>query len=95
VSKRDQVSVPLPAELSYTERLSCGFELCLDGAGHFPDHLNIDVLSNSDFLTHKQIGRLFLTFKKGTTIRDAEELEAAMNRHLKGLCIVHYAGGES
>jgi hypothetical protein len=36
-----------------------------------------------------------LTFKKGTTIQEAEEVEAAMNRHLGGLGIVHLAGGES
>jgi len=79
--------------MSYSEYLSCGFEFREDGHGDV-SHLNIDFLSGTDFLAHKQIGRMFLTFKKGTTSKQAEALEAAMNRHLKALCIVHLAGGE-
>jgi hypothetical protein len=57
--------------------------------------LTPNTLSCDFVLAHRQIGRLFLTFKKGTTIQEAEEVEAAMNRHLGGLGIVHLAGGES
>ena len=77
--------------MSYSEYLSCHFEPCQDGHGN-PSHL--DIVSRAGFLDTKQIARMYFTFRKGTTWQEAEELTAAINRHLQKLCIVHLAGGE-
>jgi hypothetical protein len=75
--------------MPYSEYHSCDFELCLYGHSNVPSHLNIDALSGGQSLVQKGIDRVSLTFKKGTTIPEAEELEQAMTRHLKALRIVY------
>jgi hypothetical protein len=84
----------LEVVMSFPEYLSCRFGLQVDGHGRKPSHMDIEFISKGDSLTRMQIDRLYLTFKDGTTISQAEELEAAMNRCLRGLCIVHSAEGE-
>ena len=80
--------------MSYPEHLSCRFELAWDGHGKL-SHMDVDIVSNADYLDRKQIARMFLTFKKDTTWDEAQQLEAMMNRHLRELCVVHLAGGET
>ncbi len=79
--------------MSYPEYVSCVFELCQDGDGK-PSHIFLTFVSGADYFSRKQIGSLFLTFKKDVTWDEATELETAMNRNLRGLGIRHLAGGE-
>ena len=75
--------------MSEFEYLPCHFGLRLDGGGDHPSHLNVDISSGAESLAQKGIARVFLTFKKSVTVTEAEELDAAMNRCLAGLCVVH------
>ncbi len=79
--------------MSYSQHLKCTFEPFADGAGNL-SHMALDFHSDTEPLDQKQIGSISFDFKKATTWTEAEELAAAMNRSLSGLCFRHLAAGE-
>jgi hypothetical protein len=82
------------AQMSWTERRKCSFEVMPDGEGR-PDRIYVTLGGDeSSLLKLKQIGRLFFGLRKGTEWAEAEEFAKQMDRMLGPFCINHPAYGE-
>ena len=80
--------------MSFQEELSCRFEIGVDGYGR-PNRISFsDGIPSNALISRKQVARIYLALREGTSHQRAETLLAELRRQTFNLCVIHLASGE-